>query len=73
MNWYPKSNCTGDVCYWRLLEHQTPAYSSFLQWASLFANINYSDLNLMCIQGYIVLNRPWAFVQWLEKTTIEEE
>ncbi|KAF5959645.1 hypothetical protein HYC85_000854 [Camellia sinensis] len=23
--------------------------------------------------GYIVLNRPWAFVQWLEKATIEEE
>ncbi|KAK7245571.1 hypothetical protein RIF29_40418 [Crotalaria pallida] len=27
---------------------------------------------LSCL-GYIVLNRPWAFVQWLEKTTIEEE
>ncbi|KAH1217488.1 Hydroxyproline O-arabinosyltransferase 3 [Glycine max] len=24
-------------------------------------------------RGYIVLNRPWAFVQWLEKTKIEEE
>lgn len=24
-------------------------------------------------RGYIVLNRPWAFVQWLEKATIEEE
>lgn len=24
-------------------------------------------------QGYVVLNRPWAFVQWLEKATIEEE
>ncbi|KAF7836210.1 hydroxyproline O-arabinosyltransferase 3-like [Senna tora] len=24
-------------------------------------------------QGYIVLNRPWAFVQWLEKAKIEEE
>ncbi|KAK1279207.1 hypothetical protein QJS04_geneDACA016568 [Acorus gramineus] len=24
-------------------------------------------------RGYIVLNRPWAFVQWLEKTTIEED
>ncbi|KVH87505.1 hypothetical protein Ccrd_025235 [Cynara cardunculus var. scolymus] len=23
--------------------------------------------------GYIVLNRPWAFVQWLERATIEEE
>ncbi|KAL9260515.1 Hydroxyproline O-arabinosyltransferase NOD3-like protein [Drosera capensis] len=23
--------------------------------------------------GYIGLNRPWAFVQWLEKATIEEE
>ncbi|CAL0315845.1 unnamed protein product [Lupinus luteus] len=23
--------------------------------------------------GYIVLNRPWAFVQWLEKADIEEE
>ncbi|KAL6516358.1 hypothetical protein OROGR_019663 [Orobanche gracilis] len=23
--------------------------------------------------GYIVLNRPWAFVQWLDKATIEEE
>lgn len=25
------------------------------------------------VQGYIVLNRPWAFVQWLEKAVIEEE
>nr|GME19184.1 hydroxyproline O-arabinosyltransferase 3-like [Ipomoea batatas] len=24
-------------------------------------------------RGYVVLNRPWAFVQWLEKVTIEEE
>ncbi|KAJ9179554.1 hypothetical protein P3X46_011329 [Hevea brasiliensis] len=24
-------------------------------------------------RGYIVLNRPWAFMQWLEKATIEEE
>ncbi|XP_074575377.1 hydroxyproline O-arabinosyltransferase NOD3-like [Curcuma longa] len=24
-------------------------------------------------RGYIALNRPWAFVQWLEKATIEEE
>ncbi|PON98766.1 Hydroxyproline O-arabinosyltransferase [Trema orientale] len=24
-------------------------------------------------KGYIVLNRPWAFVQWLEKATIEED
>ncbi|XP_010931985.1 hydroxyproline O-arabinosyltransferase NOD3 isoform X1 [Elaeis guineensis] len=24
-------------------------------------------------QGYIVLNRPWAFVQWLKKATIEED
>ncbi|KAL8542126.1 hypothetical protein ACS0TY_003112 [Phlomoides rotata] len=24
-------------------------------------------------KGYIVLNRPWAFVQWLEKATIPEE
>ncbi|XP_042413136.1 hydroxyproline O-arabinosyltransferase 1-like isoform X1 [Zingiber officinale] len=24
-------------------------------------------------QGYIVLNRPWAFVQWLQKATIQEE
>ncbi|KAJ0103241.1 hypothetical protein Patl1_05332 [Pistacia atlantica] len=24
-------------------------------------------------RGYIVLNRPWAFVQWLEKTTVDEE
>ncbi|KAM7502420.1 hypothetical protein LguiB_001324 [Lonicera macranthoides] len=24
-------------------------------------------------RGYIVLNRPWAFVQWLEKAIIEEE
>ncbi|GMH10327.1 hypothetical protein Nepgr_012168 [Nepenthes gracilis] len=24
-------------------------------------------------QGYIVLNRPWAFVQWLEKATIDED
>ncbi|KAF6140762.1 hypothetical protein GIB67_035189 [Kingdonia uniflora] len=24
-------------------------------------------------RGYIVLNRPWAFVQWLEKAIIEED
>ncbi|KAG5038784.1 hypothetical protein JHK82_019607 [Glycine max] len=24
-------------------------------------------------QGYVVMNRPWAFVQWLEKADIEEE
>ncbi|CAO2837381.1 unnamed protein product [Amaranthus hypochondriacus] len=24
-------------------------------------------------QGYVVLNRPWAFVQWLENATIEED
>ncbi|KAJ8446855.1 hypothetical protein Cgig2_016165 [Carnegiea gigantea] len=24
-------------------------------------------------QGYVVLNRPWAFLQWLEKAKIEEE
>ncbi|KAJ0978781.1 hypothetical protein J5N97_014255 [Dioscorea zingiberensis] len=24
-------------------------------------------------KGYVVLNRPWAFVQWLEKATIEED
>ncbi|KAG9138252.1 hypothetical protein Leryth_001474 [Lithospermum erythrorhizon] len=24
-------------------------------------------------QGYVVLNRPWAFVQWLEMATIDEE
>ncbi|KAL5226773.1 hypothetical protein ABZP36_015038 [Zizania latifolia] len=24
-------------------------------------------------QGYVVLNRPWAFVQWLQKAKIEEE
>ncbi|KAJ0648785.1 putative glycosyltransferase HPAT/SRGT1 [Helianthus annuus] len=24
-------------------------------------------------RGYIVLNRPWAFVQWLKRATIEEE
>ncbi|CAL1394436.1 unnamed protein product [Linum trigynum] len=24
-------------------------------------------------QGYVVLNRPWAFVQWLEKEVIEED
>ncbi|MBA0587706.1 hydroxyproline O-arabinosyltransferase NOD3 [Gossypium raimondii] len=24
-------------------------------------------------RGYIVLNRPWAFVQWLEKAMIDEE
>ncbi|KAI4302488.1 hypothetical protein MLD38_038225 [Melastoma candidum] len=24
-------------------------------------------------RGYVVLNRPWAFVQWLEKATIKEE
>lgn len=25
------------------------------------------------LQGYIVLNRPWAFVQWLQQVEIEEE
>ncbi|CAI0416566.1 unnamed protein product [Linum tenue] len=25
------------------------------------------------VQGYIVLNRPWAFVQWLEKADIKED
>jgi hydroxyproline O-arabinosyltransferase len=25
------------------------------------------------MQGYIVLNRPWAFVQWLQKAKIKEE
>jgi hypothetical protein len=24
-------------------------------------------------RGYVVLNRPWAFVQWLRKANIEEE
>ncbi|PIN21979.1 hypothetical protein CDL12_05314 [Handroanthus impetiginosus] len=24
-------------------------------------------------RGYVVLNRPWAFIQWLEMATIEEE
>ncbi|XP_002991378.2 hydroxyproline O-arabinosyltransferase 1 isoform X1 [Selaginella moellendorffii] len=24
-------------------------------------------------KGYVVLNRPWAFVQWLQKANIEEE
>ncbi|XP_020594260.1 hydroxyproline O-arabinosyltransferase 3-like isoform X2 [Phalaenopsis equestris] len=24
-------------------------------------------------QGYVVLNRPWAFIQWLEKAKIKEE
>ncbi|MCO5605085.1 hypothetical protein L7F22_059263 [Adiantum nelumboides] len=24
-------------------------------------------------QGYVVLNRPWAFVQWLQNATFEEE
>lgn len=28
---------------------------------------------LLWVQGYIVLNRPWAFVQWLRKAHIEEE
>ncbi|KAL8228777.1 hypothetical protein R6Q57_013677 [Mikania cordata] len=28
-----------------------------------------SDLD----RGYVVLNRPWAFVQWLKRATIEEE
>jgi len=30
-------------------------------------------LILLLAQGYIVLNRPWAFVQWLEKAVIDEE
>jgi len=24
-------------------------------------------------RGYVVLNRPWAIVQWLQKATIKEE
>ncbi|KAK4407459.1 Hydroxyproline O-arabinosyltransferase RDN2 [Sesamum angolense] len=36
-----------------------------------------NSVKLYCFEhlyvGYIVLNRPWAFVQWLEKATIEEE
>ncbi|KAL8498739.1 hypothetical protein ACS0TY_021895 [Phlomoides rotata] len=28
---------------------------------------------LHIFQGYVVLNRPWAFVQWLLQTEIEEE
>lgn len=24
-------------------------------------------------QGYVVLNRPWAFVQWIQKAEFEEE
>jgi hypothetical protein len=31
------------------------------------------DCDTVCLQGYVVLNRPWAFVQWLEKAKIEEE
>jgi len=25
------------------------------------------------VQSYVVLNRPWAFVQWLERAFIKEE
>ena len=31
-----------------------------------------NELNLS-FKGYVVLNRPWAFVQWLERATIIEE
>jgi hypothetical protein len=41
--------------------------------ASVFANHLLSHRQLLNVQGYVVLNRPWAFVQWLEKATIEEE
>ncbi|GKD56740.1 hypothetical protein Tco_1290127 [Tanacetum coccineum] len=34
----------------------------------------YNLLTVLCIfQGYIVLNRPWAFVQWLRKADIKED
>ncbi|MBA0696803.1 hypothetical protein Goari_003328 [Gossypium aridum] len=33
----------------------------------------FSEKIPLSYQGYIVLNRPWAFVQWLEKATIEED
>jgi hypothetical protein len=29
--------------------------------------------SILTSQGYIVLNRPWAFVQWLQKADIQEE
>lgn len=28
---------------------------------------------LSLLQGYVVLNRPWAFVQWLQEAKIKEE
>ncbi|OEL19062.1 hypothetical protein BAE44_0019918 [Dichanthelium oligosanthes] len=31
------------------------------------------DQFILTSQGYIVLNRPWAFVQWLQKADIKEE
>lgn len=36
-------------------------------------DLYYSYSEQCHLQGYIVLNRPWAFVQWLEKATIDEE
>lgn len=30
------------------------------------------DTLALCVCRYVVLNRPWAFVQWLEKAQIKE-
>jgi hypothetical protein len=40
--------------------------------ASPFQMLPRSDFYVV-FQGYVVLNRPWAFVQWLQKATIKEE
>lgn len=44
--------------FWLLLE--------LLPYISCLSHISQS-------QGYIVLNRPWAFVQWLQQADIKEE
>jgi len=65
----------------RYMDHLTPLKS--LSSISLFVIFLYYSLLMnwrlkkisffIFGQGYVVMNRPWAFVQWLEKADIEEE
>lgn len=45
-----------------------------LSFLAFFFNFHVSFVVLFWkLQGYIVLNRPWAFVQWLQQADIKEE
>lgn len=45
-----------------------------LSFLAFFFNFHVSFFVLFWkLQGYIVLNRPWAFVQWLQQADIKEE